>query len=623
MEAENVGEAAVFQWQEKKKPKIHPKLGVKEAKVKGLAHRNHKGTPIAQKTIGDDCRYVSFIILVFYILLCDICRCKRLQCFQKVPVEEREHIFTEFYKMHDKNEQDSYLAGLITINHIKRRRNRDQGTNKPHCAAYSYKLRCFGMEKSVCVKAFASIHGVTLPRLKRIQLSLVEKGCAPRDKRGKHNRRPRNYSEEAVALINHHIRTFSPMQSHYSLRKNPNQLYLPSELTVKDMHKAFLQEYYLNVPYKMYWKIFKTKFNIKFGFPRSDTCAECDQYEHTLSKKGISEAEAASCKFKKELHLRKANAFHTKKRNYKEQARAGEISCITFDFMQNLPLPHIPSNPVFYARQIWYYVFGIHDLGSNEAAMYTYTEDQAKKGSNDVTSMLLNYFNNNDLCRNLVLISDSCPGQNKNYTMLHFLYVLVHVLKMFDSITYLFPVRGHSYLPNDQDFSLISRKKRKTERVEIPEGWDNIILQARAKPSPFRLVKVDRSMIFDIKSATDKFFLKNPKPAIKIKNLKMLRIESTNRWIFLKDSYSGEWRSSIVASRVPMTNEISLNHAYDLAVPIKKTKLDALEKLLPLLHNNSNRKFYEDLTTNQNTIAPDTPDNIIIENDDNSSGCED
>nr|CAH7747679.1 unnamed protein product [Callosobruchus chinensis] len=232
--------------------------------------------------------------------------------------------------MHVKNEQDSYLAGLITINHIKRRRHRNPGNNRPHCAAYSYKLRCFGIEKSVCVKAFASIHAVTLPRLKRIQLSLVETGIAPRDKRGKHDCRPRSYSKEAVALIQSHICTFSPMQSHYTLRKNPNQLYLPSELTVKDMHKAFLQEYYLNVPYKMYWKVFKTKFNIKFGFPRSDTCAECDQFEHTLSQKGISEVDATTCKLKTELHLRKAKAFHDKKRRYKEQARAGEIS---FDFM--------------------------------------------------------------------------------------------------------------------------------------------------------------------------------------------------------------------------------------------------------------------------------------------------
>lgn len=59
MEIENDGKAAVVQLLEKKEPKIHPKLRVKEAKVKGRAHRNHKGTPIAAKTVEADCRYFS------------------------------------------------------------------------------------------------------------------------------------------------------------------------------------------------------------------------------------------------------------------------------------------------------------------------------------------------------------------------------------------------------------------------------------------------------------------------------------------------------------------------------------------------------------------------------------
>jgi hypothetical protein len=114
--------------------------------------------------------------------------------------------------------------------------------------------------------------------------------------------------------------------------------------------------------------------------------------------------------------------------------------------MQNLPLPHIPTNPVFFSRQLWYYIFGIHDLATNEAAMYTYHEGQAKKGANEVTFMLLHYLNNRALpSRNLVLFSDGCPGQNKNYVMLHFLYMLVHCLKIFDTVNYIFPMRGHSY----------------------------------------------------------------------------------------------------------------------------------------------------------------------------------
>ncbi|KAF2890228.1 hypothetical protein ILUMI_15945, partial [Ignelater luminosus] len=155
----------------------------------------------------------------------------------------------------------------------------------------------------------------------------------------------------------------------------------------------------------------------------------------------------------KELHLRKADAFFDLKRRYKAKAEAGEIECLTLDFMQNLPLPYNPSNLAFYARQLWYYVFGIHNLGSKEATIYTYHEGIAKKESNDVTSMLLQYIINHEIAsRRLVLISDD-----------------FHVLKLFDSILYIFPVRGHSCLSNDQDFSLIEKKKRRMERVEVPE----------------------------------------------------------------------------------------------------------------------------------------------------------
>ncbi|KAF2883760.1 hypothetical protein ILUMI_22424 [Ignelater luminosus] len=188
----------------------------------------------------------------------------------------------------------------------------------------------------------------------------------------------------------------------------------------------------------------------------------------------------------KELHLRKADAFFDLKRRYKAKAETGEIECLTLDFMQNLPLPYDPSNLAFYARQLWYYVFGIHNLGSKEATIYTYHEGIAKKESNVVTSMLLQYIINHEIAsRRLVLISDDCPGQNKNHVMVYFLYFLVHVLKLFDSILYIFPVRGHSCLSNDQDFSLIEKKKRRMERVEVPEEWDKLTLKAREKPSLF------------------------------------------------------------------------------------------------------------------------------------------
>lgn len=337
--------------------------------------------------------------------------------------------------MSNKNEQDSHLSGLITMKEVKRRRprNRNVETEKPHSAGYGFKIRFKGKEIEVCKEAFLGIHGITVGRLRRIQNHLVTRGTSPRDLRGKNKQRSTDYPDPLINLIKDHIRSFKPRQSHYSRRKNPLRFYLPEGLTIKDMHSMFRSEYLINIPYKIYWKIFKTNFNINFGFPRSDTCAQCDSFQQKLTSQEITDAEKIQITMEKEIHLRKAEAFFTMKKRYQIQAKAGEIDCISFDFMQNLPLPHIPSNPVFYSRQLWYHIFGIHNLGTDEAFIYTYTKGQAKKGANDVCSMLLHFFNNNNFTtRDLVMISDGCPGQNKNYVMLHFIFSLVHVLKIFD-----------------------------------------------------------------------------------------------------------------------------------------------------------------------------------------------
>lgn len=94
---------------------------------------------------------------------------------------------------------------------------------------------------------------------------------------------------------------------------------------------------------------------------------------------------------------------------------------------------------------------------------------------NEVMSMILCYINNIPLEKwrpKLILIIDWCPGENKNKVKVEFLYSLVHILKVYKRIThfyFFFLVTGRSYLPNDQDFSLIFHKMWKATTVKIPE----------------------------------------------------------------------------------------------------------------------------------------------------------
>lgn len=100
---------------------------------------------------------------------------------------------------------------------------------------------------------------------------------------------------------------------------------------------------------------------------------------------------------------------------------------------------------------------------------YTNDESVAKKGADDVCSMLEHFFDKllSSTVRRLVVFCDSCAGQNKNYTVFN--------KNRFDSVKVVFPIRGHSYMEGDKDMSLVNSKAY----TETPEDWrDYITLQS-------------------------------------------------------------------------------------------------------------------------------------------------
>lgn len=384
--------------------------------------------------------------------------------------------------------------------------------------------------------------------------------------------------------------------------------------------------YQINVPYKSFWSIFKT-FNIHFGYPRSDTCAICDSLEQNILAASDDDTKRQYV-LDKTLHLKKAEAFVKEKKRFIMKAKEGKLTCLSFDFMQNLPLPHIQSGPVYYSRQLWYNVFGVHDLSDDSVRVYRYLEHEAKKGPNEVTSMLLDSINNlpdEKMHDELVLLSDGCPGQNKNKTMVQFLYCLVHFLKIFQKVTYVFPIRGHSYLPNDQDFALIGNKKRTTNRAEIPETWDVVVKTARKHPSPFHLKIMTHEDFFDLKSAVEPFFLKMPKPPLKLQQVRMLMIEKDDPHINLRKSYIGPWERHIVRNK-PYRLDIStlnLPKLYKTPPGLHPAKKRDVLNLIQYLEDPAHRQYYESLLENLQVSQDQTVENVEIDNDDNSDGCED
>lgn len=208
--------------------------------------------------------------------------------------------------------------------------------------------------------------------------------------------------------------------------------------------------------------------------------------------------------------------------------------------------------------------------------------------------------------------------------MVRFLYALVHIFKIFNTITNYFPIRGHSRLPNDQDFSLVEAKKRKNT-AEVQSDWDRLISAAREKPSPFRVVNIQQSDFFNMSDALKPFFMPNTKPPMKIKSVRVIKISADIDYIQTKHTYTGAWETIHLRNRKKLVTELTLMPLYKDEIQIKPQKLGFLRNLAKCLKVPENVQYYLNLQSNvaQPGASTSSDAEVEIDNDDNSSGAED
>lgn len=247
-----------------------------------------------------------------------------------------------------------------------------------------------------------------------------------------------------------------------------------------------------------YLKYFKMHFGFSFGRPQIDVCSTCESLSVKLKDPLLCENSKRAVVAEMLVHKRRAKKSYTAMK----QAQANKddnTAVLSFDYMQNLPLPAIPVQEIFYLRQLWCFVFGIHDLKTKNGKFYCYHEGKGNKTPDEVCSFLLDYFN--DVLPPSVehlILSDGCVGQNKNHTVVRFLLNLTDSGR-FKTITHYFPIRGHSFLPCDRDFGCIKRRIRRKDRIYTPEEYFKEII-ASSKRGRFTIKEVETVDIISFKN---------------------------------------------------------------------------------------------------------------------------
>lgn len=373
---------------------------------------------------------------------------------------------SNFFKFPNKIRQDSIISTLLTTSNVKRRRPRPIDNNKrkkpggQHEYNVSYFLTTLQFGKiPVCKKFFLSVvKPVGRTRLSNIA-EKVHKGEPIEEKRG--GDRVRDLNSIKKGKVREFIGSLRGTESHYSRNKS-KRIYLNCELSIKKlwvMYNGKAAED-AKVGESMFRRIFTQEYNIGFRSPASDVCSTCCLLKEKIKSAASGSFEKQKFMTEKRIHSQRAKAFYDELKANVDDT----VLSLCFDLQQIQPLPKTPIQEAFYSRQINLYNMCVTDLKTERPVFYIWTEDQAGKGSLEVSSALLNHliamnFEGKTMLR---LFCDGCTSQNKNNIVLR---SLVHFLQTTPTplrkILIVFPVRGHSFLPADRVFGRAEKLLRK------------------------------------------------------------------------------------------------------------------------------------------------------------------
>lgn len=599
----------------------------KEKRTRGLEYVSRKSKKVVKaKEMGPDCG----------------CRNK---CYTRVSEDERTNIFTEYYNLKSKDEQTSYIFYRIVKSEPKRkyRKNKKDAPikSRPKLYSFQYNLHTNNATEIVCRKAFCNILAITEKRLRYVRDQIVVGITTPICDRRSKNTGKIIITDEIKDKIKAHIASFPSSESHYSRSRNPNRRYLDISLNIKRMYQLFLEKYpnhttkkiaaniaqekengnssienesdHVPVSEKSYRTIFNENFNLSFSTPKSDVCSICEENEIKL----LAAPENVQIKNKLENHKIEANLGQAMlKLDYQRASTHENEIFISMDLQQAFPLPFLNVSEAFYCRKLWMYNLGIHVFDTRKGYMHLWTEDVARRGADEIGSCLLHFIkqmkNEKSNTEKLTIWSDSCVGQNKNFTILALEYELVNN-GSFIQIDHKFPKPGHSMLPSDRDFGLIENEKKHNDRIYTPSQWATVIERAKRK-DPYIISMLQSKDFVSVSKLRLKHNFLSPKQTLKTLTKEKFNIRDvahfrvTKNKIEFKYSHSTDdwqeiniaYRSNLRTSTETMIDELPLK--YEKKIPITIDKFNDLNRLMKYIPE-VDKEFYTSLTLSNDDQA--------------------
>nr|XP_022904007.1 uncharacterized protein LOC111416270 [Onthophagus taurus] len=394
------------------------------------------------------------------------CNCT-LKCNEHVTLAAREKFFTQFWGLESYNAQTTLIAATVKQQGIKRKRNKESNRRQN---TRTYHVNNIKVCRDMYIKTLQISPKRVNTALKKIQTGNIK------DERGFKCGGYNKLSKETKDKIINQIARFPMYISHYS-RNETEAKFLATDLTLNKMYCLYTEEETNHkVGFSTYKTIFYENFNLRRKAPAKDTCNLCDSY--TAKIRNCNQDELDETKLQHEQHLLIAKEARDAMKHDMELAKTDvKVETATYDIEKVLGLPKLPTNIVYYKRQLSIYNEGIHVASTNTPYCFIWKEGIAGRGAQEVGSCIRKFVDTflAQETENLILWSDSCGGQNRNIKIVLLLKAVLESHTSLKTIYFKYLMPGHSFLPNDTDFGEIERKLKYQLRVYTLDEFKKII----------------------------------------------------------------------------------------------------------------------------------------------------
>lgn len=528
---------------------------------------------------------------------CDKCR---LQCTAHIS-EARRKVINEMYNKKNWVDRRNFLLISSTRQGVKRRRGSEDSKRM-----FSFKYYLTD-EKEEQVHVCKTFFLTTLGYSKNNDTVLHNVLCVENptdilpDGRGKST--PPTKVDRNV--LKAHIESYNPCIAHYRRCHAPNRRYLPSDITVTDMHKNFVSTHpEIKCSYDLYRSVVK-EMNISFtklGNEECDTCEVFSKHNADHSKDNLV-AECEQCT-KWADHIEKSNEARTL---YKQHAEAtpceNKIYC-SVDLQKVIMLPRLEGfKSAVFTKRIIAFNESFVPLGSKQKTLKPFAviwhEAIAGRKKEDIVSAFNAFFLQCRDVHHIVLWLDNCSGQNKNWCLLSYLVNIVNSESVSTNIVELYFFEpGHTFMSADSFHHQVEQSLNRLGKVYDFSDFEKSVANANSGKTIVKSMRYDNFAQWP--SCVSFHKLKKCQSRPLLSDIVYIKAEAEKNTLEYKTCYD----------ELCPTQELDFMTKNGIATALKpptfktcargiclEKKDDILQKLVPLMPE-SRRQFWRDLPVN-------------------------